>query len=484
MLGIKIIERKRLEIQNLFDSAKTKSERNRLGQFATPPELARDMLEYARGLLLESHQRILFLDPAFGTGAFYSALLNSFEISRIERAQGYEIDPYLAQSSERLYAGTPLNLQVADFTQTTPPTINSDRANLLICNPPYVRHHHLSADEKRRLQNLIKNRVGMKLSGLAGLYCYFLLIAHHWLADDGLAGWLIPSEFMDVNYGRQIKRYLLQRVTLLHVHRFSPEDVQFGDALVSSAIVWFKKTQPTDHEVRFSYGGTLSDPWISSLISTTALQQSEKWTGFPQKSDSVLDKSSPGARCQKPTLSSLFYIKRGIATGANEFFILAAEQIERRGLPQEFFTPILPSPRYLSTDEIDADENGNPILDRRLFLLTCDLPENVVKVKYPSLWEYLQEGVRNGIDQRYLCRHRSPWYSQESRPASPLLCTYMGRTSSGNEKPFRFILNHSRATAPNVYLMLYPKPAIACELAKPGVLSAYPNNPLLPGMPF
>jgi adenine-specific DNA-methyltransferase len=113
------------------------------------------------------------------------------------------------------------------------------------------------------------------------------------------------------------------------------------------------------------------------------------------------------------------------------------------------------------------------MLDQRLFLLTCDFPENVVKAKYPSVWEYLQEGVRNGIDKRYLCRHRSPWYSQESRPASPFLCTYMGRMSSGNGNPFRFILNHSRATAPNVYLMLYPKPAIAGELrAKPDLLRA------------
>jgi adenine-specific DNA-methyltransferase len=470
MLGIEVIEKQRLEIQNLLDSAKTKPERNRLGQFSTPTELARDILKYAKDLLPEPHQHIRFLDPAFGTGAFYSALLSSFEISHIESAQGYEIDPRLAQPSKDLWAGTPLNLEVADFTKAAPPASNDDKANLLICNPPYVRHHHLSTEEKKRLQNLIRNRVNIKLSGLAGLYCYFLLITHDWLAKGGLAGWLIPSEFMDVNYGRQVKQYLLHKVTLLHIHRFSPEDVQFGDALVSSAIVWFKKSPPPpNHKVRFSYGGSLLEPRTSNAISTIALRQSEKWTEFPQKSGG-LDKSNQEARDRK--LSHLFSIKRGIATGANNFFILAAEQIKRRSLPQEFFTPILPSPRYLSTDEIDADENGNPILDQQLFLLTCNLPENIVKVNYPSLWGYLQEGIQNGIDKRYLCRHRSPWYSQESRPASPLLCTYMGRMSSGNEKPFRFILNHSRATAPNVYLMLYPKPVIASQLAKLDVLRA------------
>ena len=41
----------------------------------------------------------------------------------------------------------------------------------------------------------------------------------------------------------------------------------------------------------------------------------------------------------------------------------------------------------------------------------------------------------------------------------------MGR-SKGDAKPFRFILNHSDATACNVFLMLYPKPLLTRAIAK------------------
>jgi len=113
-------EKARFELQKRIDASKAQAERNRLGQFATPPELASDIVAYAVSLL-PPHLKIHFLEPGFGTGPFYSALLHQVSPSRIEAAVGYEIDPHCAESAGRLWKETALRLYAADFTTTKPP---------------------------------------------------------------------------------------------------------------------------------------------------------------------------------------------------------------------------------------------------------------------------------------------------------------------------------------------------------------------------
>ena len=447
-------EFRRKQMQDALDAQKTQKDRNVMGQFSTPYSLALDIMQYMRRLL--GNDNISFIEPAIGMGVFYSAFTESFSGGR--RALGFEIDPHYFKPASEFWQGTNLEMRCCDFLTQKP----DEQFEMLVANPPYVRHHHINNETKVQLQKRVQCQTGLKISGLAGLYCYFMMLSSAWLKEGGLSCWLVPSEFMDVNYGEAVKCYLMQNVQLLHIHRFKADNLQFTDALVSSCIVVFRNRKPAaDQEVTFSLGGNINNPETVRHIGISKLKAKDKWTNL-FTAETLTNES-------QATLGDFFTIKRGIATGDNDFFILDKETIAEYQIPKEFLRPILPSPRYIKGDRINSVD-GLPALERQQFLFCCNLSESVLKDRYPKVWEYICKGYERGVQKGYICSRRRPWYSCEEREPAAIVVPYMGRSETNN-RLFRFILNDSKAITTNVYLLLYPKPQYARSMKDEAVLT-------------
>ena len=416
-----------------------------LGQVETPRPVAELMARWVM-----STKPASVLDPAAGLGTLLDACRR-----KCGRAQlvGVERD---AETLRRAKAQAPrgTKLILADYLLADAGLFEG-----IIANPPYVKAQRLDYAESD--WRYFEERFGTPLDRLTNLYALFLLKIWEDLAPRGRAAVLLPAEFLNANFGEEIKERLVRELRPSGIAIFSPSLNVFSDALTTSDIVFLHKgaaVRPllatkvnTIEEAVVFVDELLAHPAAERSVSYTDLahfKPRDKWLNV------LLNDTTPFDTARFPRrIGDYFDCRRGIATGANEFFCLSASGLRDHDLDQEHFEPCV-------TKAVDAKGlvfsiekfSALAAADRRCYLLN---PRRNGR----GLDRYLQAGESLGVPLRHLPSHRPVWYLPENRAVADIWVAVFSREN------VKFILNTSGAKNLTCFHGLYAKPG--CEQLAP-----------------
>lgn len=443
------------EIEREYSKFTSIEHRKKFAQFFTPFPIADLMAKW----LLGNENLKTVLEPAFGLGVFSRALLNYNETIEIK---GFEIDQNIFKKSKDIFEENEnVSILLEDY-------MYNDWANKydgIICNPPYLKFHDY--DNKAVIKE-IENRISCKLNGFTNLYTLFLLKSIYQLNPNGRAAYIIPSEFLNSDYGKLVKKYLIKSKTLRHIIVINFDENVFDDALTTASILLCANDNKTNN-VQFSNISNIQDlvsidKIISSypdylskeqIIEFEALNPDIKWKAYYQKQNSINYKYLvPFANYGK--------VVRGIATGANEYFTLSSSKAKEFGINDKYLLPCIckainSKKSFFLKEDFEELKNN----DKSVFLLNAVAPIDENVRKYLLLGETLE------IHKKFLTANRNPWYSLENRPPAPIWVSVFNRNG------LRFIRNEANISNLTTFHCIYPSKANLFDSINIDLLFAY-----------
>lgn len=383
------------------------------------------------------------LDPSVGTGIFLRTISEDF-------AKPYHLDCYDIDSEIVSYIddttkpNSTCKVVIEDF-------LTADirrKYDAVIMNPPYLRHHDMSYsfDIHEKIGNISRYMP----SRLANAYVLFAMKACELLAEGGRAAFIMPAEWANANFGKSFKDYLLERAVLKQIIYFSNCHELFSDALTTSCILLIEKTSDPAREIAVSYvdgvvksfnSGTVRDlnaEFKSRKIAAPTLREVPKWDYLIRNGNEI---RHPGF----VKLSNLASSKRGIATGANEYFHVPKVYADEKRIRKKHRIPCVGKAIDVK-GLVFTNENFNDLVARgaktELLSFSGMLNDNEL--------EYIKQGEKIDLHHRYLLSRRTPWYSMESREPAPIWAAVFGRTE------LRFIYNEAMVANLTTFHGIYP----------------------------
>jgi adenine-specific DNA-methyltransferase len=386
--------------------------RKKYAQFFTPYKIAKFMCGWVYHNLSKKND-VIVLEPAIGLGIFSRILINEFGLNASFFC--FDIDSKVLKYGEKIFSDLNINIRLEDYIKSD----WQDKYDCIICNPPYFKFHDY---DNINLISLINGKTNSSLNGFTNLYALFIIKSIFQLKDDGCAAYIVPSEFLNSDYGKEVKRQLILSCAIVELIVIDFEENVFEDALTTSCILLIKKRK--NKTIRFHHINTLSqiDILENELIydkqtelinehyeySYDELLPEIKWRNYYQNLSLDHLKNIVNLRkyCQ---------VKRGIATGSNDYFVFNESKAKEYNINQENLLPCVAKANdiknliFKESDLIELIEK-----DASIYLIDLKVYQN------QSIIDYIKFGEEIKVNERYLTKCRSPWYSLENNKPADL----------------------------------------------------------------
>ncbi|MFQ5853126.1 MAG: class I SAM-dependent DNA methyltransferase [Candidatus Binatia bacterium] len=482
-------------IGDVYASWVPQDARRTLGQFWTPRAIAQLMTQWA---VQSPNDHVL--DPASGSGVFLLVALDWLQHLGVkatsQRVTGVELSPLVflmglvnvllhhPNAQPRLRWGdflmpkrephAVLKEPAAAYAvgvrqmplpglETVAPTTFSDQFDAIVCNPPYTRHHQLPEAYKSSWAAVMKQEYGIRLSRFSSLFAYFFVQATRMLAPTGRMAFITPAVVFEASYSRQIKAFIRQQLRLRAIVTFD-ETLSVFEGVDTAGCITLVEGPGTPAADTFTLirvrqwpgpepvlqaierrDAVTADWGTSRKVDLAELEPRRKWTIIGLENGRFDDENFV-------PLSNIAHIMRGIATGANDFFVLSDSEVAEWGLKQANLRPVLTKTREVPGyvfNQTDFDRLRREEKKRWLLYLTEPVAAGTPEARY------IQHGEARSLHERSLVKTRPFWYAMEQRNPAPIYFTYLSRKRS------RFIYNQADVLALNVFLCIYPIPAIS-----------------------
>lgn len=302
---------------------------------------------------------------------------------------------------------------------------SSDGFDLVLANPPYVRHGHLAQEYKKQLLEQYGAVKHAPVHKTSDLYCYFFVRANEFLRPNGLQIFVCSNSWLDSGFGKYLQQYLLQENHIISLID-SRKKKQFGNADINTIISIIRKSKPESTcfimlESEFTESMKSSALRTSRMISQKQLMES----GFDNHGNYVGQRLSLLHRApeiyltlmdvlwpQSCELQQVARISRGSTTGGNAFFYLSKTESENYGLEEEYLFDVLRRP-------VESQSIRTSLSNRQTFMFTCSGTKE--SLRGTQALSYILDGESKGYDQGSTCRSRNIWYNVNPSESAQIL---------------------------------------------------------------